>query len=1180
MIKCLPKEVQGKLRSGVALPSLQQCVEELVLNSIDAGTTCIGVRVDMDAFKVQVIDNGGGLSAEDLGCVGNRYYTSKCNSLEDLEDLKFYGFRGESLASIVSLATLVEISSRTKVSVKTYVKIFRDGKGLDVFEAETSRPSAGTTVTVCNYFHNMPVRRKRMDAVLENERIRQRVEAISLMHPSVSFTLKNDCTGAMVVQLSKARNTYYRFVQVHNLGRAQKLGEINYSCGQFEVTGYIGREGHYNNSLQFLYVNERLLLKTRIHKLLNALLRRLSSSNQKNESPVVPLTTRSPKHKRSQDLYGVYIINIKCPYSEYDICLEPAKTLIEFKDWDGILQCVDVTVRDFLSRENLVPELSQDDMQCVSPQTVGTNSSNQTSTNTGTDVTMTSTTLKIDSSIETALASVSVYRKCNDMSVVNMASDQFECEDYDKEQIMTHSSKNIEASRQDCLSALEEHDSERHDLGILNADPNQREVEDMSEKSSHVSCILASAEQPEYQQPEPPKETVGFQSVRGTSSNTHTSSTDCITEEMEPITSCQQSFVNTRKVILSDPYVHECLQTQEHFQSDEFHREDFMRTCKDKTFAPKRKISLNQKTSWEDVFKGPAPIKIRKISISNVSQSLDQFRRIYGKSETNLEGHLKQSRPHSECLNHNRLFGAQKTNQGCDATDTKEEQGNNLQRSLTLSESTTLKPASCPNKEKKSLAAKVCHLRQQNKAELCVTTHVPTNNTASKDTISVSGGCVITQDNKNNSEDPCNTGPNSESRLAHYACPQQVKEGQETSSDDWLSHYDSSVGKTVYVNKVTGLSRYEEPSLEQTLVCCTSDVTNMAVSVISQTGVEYTCYPFQMDVVLPFLPKSKTERVCCSGPDDRGDGDESSNSLFSLYSKWNNPVFVRPPKVGVDISCGQADGLAVKIHNILFPYRFSKTMIQSMKVINQVDKKFLACLIDTREDKTDGQSETAGNLLVLLDQHAAHERVRLENLIENAYEDDPDAPGEKRLCSSTISPPLEISVPQEEQRLLRSCQAHLRGLGLEVKFSRAADAHVLVGKVPLCFTEKDINERKRGRSSVFKPIVEEYLREQIELLRSAGRFKGTLPLTVLKVLASFACHGAIKFNDTLTKDECSSLVASLSACQLPFQCAHGRPSIAPLVDLLHVDKEEKELPRPNLLKLRRMYKAWQLFGNR
>lgn len=85
------------------------------------------------------------------------------------------------------------------------------------------------------------------------------------------------------------------------------------------------------------------------------------------------------------------------------------------------------------------------------------------------------------------------------------------------------------------------------------------------------------------------------------------------------------------------------------------------------------------------------------------------------------------------------------------------------------------------------------------------------------------------------------------------------------------------------------------------------------------------------------------------------------------------------PQVAVDISSKQAEGLDVKIHNILFPYRFSKDMIHSMKVksltlmtpidrvavcccsawtvfpptceqvIQQVDKKFLACLISTKE---------------------------------------------------------------------------------------------------------------------------------------------------------------------------------------------------------------------------------------
>ncbi len=294
MIKSLPKDVQAQLRSGVTIFSLQQCVEELILNSIDAGATCVAVKIDIEACKLQVIDNGAGMCQEDMERVGLRYNTSKCSLLEDLENLHFYGFRGEAISSIVSLAEMVEISSRTKLSVKTYVKTFNETNALDVVEAQTIRPSAGTTVSVYNLFHNMPVRRKRMDAVLETERIRQRVEAISLMHPSVSFTVKKENSAHMMVQLSKTSSTYYRFVQIHGLSRAQKLGEVNYVHEQFEMTGHIGREGHYNNSLQFLFVNGRLLLKTHIHKTLNCLLKRVSSAARQNNSPTAYPLTSSP----------------------------------------------------------------------------------------------------------------------------------------------------------------------------------------------------------------------------------------------------------------------------------------------------------------------------------------------------------------------------------------------------------------------------------------------------------------------------------------------------------------------------------------------------------------------------------------------------------------------------------------------------------------------------------------------------------------------------------------------------------------------------------------------------------------------------------------------------------------------------------------------------------------------
>ncbi|XP_029316568.1 DNA mismatch repair protein Mlh3 isoform X2 [Cottoperca gobio] len=1170
MIKCLPKEVQGKLRSGVAIPSLQQCVEELILNSIDAEATCVGVRMDMEAFKVQVIDNGAGINADDMESVGNRYCTSKCSSVEDLDNLKWYGFRGEALASLVSLATLVEISSRTRSSVKTHVKIFKDGKGMDVFEGETARPSAGTTIVICNFLHNMPVRRKRMDAVLEGERIRHRVEAISLMHPSVSFTLKNDCTGAMMVQLPKARNTYHRFVQIHSLGRAQKLGEISFTHGQFEVIGYIGREGHYNNSLQFLYVNDRLLLKTRIHKLLNFLLRRLSSSNQKNDSPDGQSPVRSPKLKRSQEQHGVYIINIKCSYSEYDICLEPAKTLIEFKDWDGILLCIEEAVKAFLSRENLVAVLSQDDFDCVPPELFGTHNTDQEVHNTGNGGQATSSASSIDCSIGMKLSSDPVHRKRKDDCVcednVSRESGQMECKE-DNEQ---HGKKKITENE---LEKIKSDGSINKDYryealwDLATSDINITEEEEPTSieagEGSQMLCMSSSVRQVESEKLELSREKEI--SLNNTVSTGHMTSPDIqqIHSDLNRIDQilphCQETrehkhtLISNRKISLLNPYIHESLLTPDLSQINKsvFQQHTLVQKCEERSFASKRRISLDaghdrtcQKRCKDFTsiipFKIPRIATCQKLSLCKEYGSLEKFRRVYGKSdELKLPSQEINTRPpqsDSFLLNSQNVLVCKKDQRNNGVTEKEKQETQSSHRSPPTLSAFKLEPVSVQNKGKQSLATKLCHLKQHGTDNLKV---LPQDNTC------LSSGNVDTQDGNNNN-DHCETALNPEPVPRCGTNPLPAEKEEATTSGDWLHHYDTSVGKTVYVNKVTGLSRYEEPPAEETHVYCTSDVTNMAVSVISKM--------------------------------DANSG--SPNSLTSLYSKWKNPVFVRPPAVGVDISSGHADGLAVKIHNILFPYRFSKAMIHSMKVIHQVDKKFLACLINTRNEEPAALTETEGNLLVLVDQHAAHERVRLENLVADSYEDDPEAPGDRRLCSSTILPPLEISVTEEELRLLRSCQAHLRSLGLEVKFSPAAELHVFVGKVPLCFMEKESNELKRGRPSVIKPVVEEYLREQIELLRSTGRVRGTLPLTVLKVLASLACHGAIKFNDSLSRDECYSLVASLASCQLPFQCAHGRPSIAPLVDTLHLDNDDKELQKPNLQKLRRMYKAWELYGNR
>ncbi|KAL6105731.1 mlh3 [Pungitius sinensis] len=1164
MIKCLPEDVQGKLRSGVAIPSLQQCIEELILNSLDAEATCVGVRMDMEAFKVQVVDNGAGIDAEDMECVGNRYHTSKCSTAEDLDNLRWYGFRGEALASVASLATLVEISTRTRLSVRTHVKIFKDGKGMGVFEAETARPSSGTTVVICNFLRNMPVRRKRMDAVLEGERIRHRVEAVSLMHPSVSFTLKNDCTGAMMVQLPKATSTYHRFAQIHGLGRAQKLGDIRSTRGQFEVTGHVGREGHYSNSLQFLYVNDRLLLRTRLHKLLNFLLRRLSSSNQKGDSPDGQSTTRSPKHKRSQELHAVYVINIKCPYSEYDICLEPAKTLIEFKDWDGILLCMEEAVKAFLSKEGLVAVLRQDDVDGDAPNMLCTRVTDQGAPSTGNGGPDPRRASSVDCAFGMKLASDAVYRKRKDGRVreddvgeeCGQTEGQEETEEPERQK--RTEKEEGEINYEESLNKTNGSEPLYDHARLKQPSDNTIPVEEKRSfigagENPPVSSVSNSVRQLESEKLEPSKENKILLST--STSSISVIPLESIYQQTQPDSSkveqmvpdCQgaggheHTLISNRRISLCDPFIHENLLTQDLAPINKSVLQQQVSAAKteERSFASKRKISLYAghggtclKPSEEVI-----PKKILRVSVGQKLPqckepgSLEKFRRICGpagelkslpQEEDTRFPQIQRSHNVSVCQKDHRSGGVPET-----------ETRSDLRRPPTSSALADSKPVSGQDRAKLSLAAKLSHLTQHRTERPNVSAHPP------QATSQVGPRWRGDGDINNNNDDD----EDRRDVLGRCEGPRLAEGEEDTASGDWLHHYDASVGKTVYVNRATGLSRYEGPPAEGSRARCTSDVTNMAVSVISEADVE------------------------------------RANSLKSMYSKWNNPVFVCPSKVGVDVSSGRADGLAVKIHNILFPYRFSKAMIHSMKVIHQVDKKFLACLIDTRDEESAALSESEGNLLVLVDQHAAHERVRLENLLADSYEEDPEAPGERRLCSSTILPPLEISVTEEEQRLLRSCEAHLRSLGLEVKFSAAAKPQALVGKVPLCFMEKESNELRRGRPSVIKTVVKEYLQEQIELLRSTGRVRGTLPLTVLKVLASLACHGAIKFNDSLSRDECCSLVASLSSCQLPFQCAHGRPSIAPLVDTLHLDSDEKELQKPNLQRLRRMYKSWELHGN-
>ncbi|XP_023705296.1 uncharacterized protein LOC111863317 isoform X2 [Cryptotermes secundus] len=358
----LPAEVQSALRSGGVITSMAQCVEELVLNAIDAGATSVAIRVHFKFHKIQVIDNGCGLNSAQLDLIGTRYMTSKCHSLEDLHNhLDQFGFRGEALASLREVSGLLTFESRPKGCDITYCKVFTHGKSHKAGISKTIRPGQGTTITVHDFMYNMPVRKQRIRSAIDLEEIKSHIECIALMHPQISFSLRNDTDGNIILHTRKCMDIIGAFSYLFGQTVAQSLVAVSSTLGQFKISGFISKEAHHQKNLQFIYVNKRLILKSKLHRLANSVLGNsfiLKTNATSHDCPISKERSTgrwlafSPPEKR--DKYAVYLLNVECPYHLYDICLEPKKTLIEFCDWDEVLQCMETAIRSFLEKEYAV----------------------------------------------------------------------------------------------------------------------------------------------------------------------------------------------------------------------------------------------------------------------------------------------------------------------------------------------------------------------------------------------------------------------------------------------------------------------------------------------------------------------------------------------------------------------------------------------------------------------------------------------------------------------------------------------------------------------------------------------------------------------------------------------------------------------------------------------------------
>ncbi|QSS51540.1 DNA mismatch repair protein [Histoplasma capsulatum var. duboisii H88] len=318
--------------------------------------------------------------------------------------------------------------------------------------------------------------------------------------------------------------------------------------------------------------------------------------------------------------------------------------------------------------------------------------------------------------------------------------------------------------------------------------------------------------------------------------------------------------------------------------------------------------------------------------------------------------------------------------------------------------------------------------------------------------------------------------------------------------------------------------------------------------------------------------------------------------IESLLKEWENPTFRRSehpvatafevpglhPGVSNKHLLSGAGDFGFMPSTSRFSGRLTKEGLQKAQLIAQVDNKFLLLKLPTFCKENNDYSQQN---LVLVDQHAADERCRVEQLFDELCGTTTATPDSSSFCrgrvnTASLPKPISFQVSPQEGELLKSHSGYFESWGCYYSLSNSERNYhtVTVDKLPALIAERcrlepqlaidllrgEIWDRKdhgRRDQTSFSPTLSSGNPEAGNSENSQGEAPPTIarqswlerisdcPKAIVDLLNSRACRSSIMFNDILSPAECQNLISKLALCAFPFQCAHGRPSMIPIVSL-------------------------------
>jgi DNA mismatch repair protein MLH3 len=338
--------------------------------------------------------------------------------------------------------------------------------------------------------------------------------------------------------------------------------------------------------------------------------------------------------------------------------------------------------------------------------------------------------------------------------------------------------------------------------------------------------------------------------------------------------------------------------------------------------------------------------------------------------------------------------------------------------------------------------------------------------------------------------------------------------------------------------------------------------------------------------------------------------EQDDNWVSELLSTWENPVFdaVEPriPAAYEETKLFNSfDGIRDKQywcqHTIpdgafRVEGRVSKDALRRADIIAQVDRKFILAKLPLSEDETTGDDCNSASLLVIIDQHAADERCRVESLMKDYFTVDTSGilPA-IRAKTQTLVPALQYEISAQERSLFDRYASYFNYWGIKYQVTSISPDQLRQQiKLPSFLKVRQlpgsISERCRSEPRLLIDLLRKEAwkldgntRNPTSSAPATSSQTGTglhwlsrlhdCPQGIVEIVNSRACRSAIMFNDVLSLDECKSLLFRLADCAFPFQCAHGRPSMIPMVDL--GDSGVMHDQRAHTMSFGKQFKHWR-----